>query len=181
MSRYLTEATEVNAVRNLQKYLKQLSYFYPLLVKDIIITGVYDTNTRDAVTNLQRMFKISATGMVNKITWDMIFESYLKSINENSSTNGIFPFYDKPSDYEITLGDRSQLVRLIEIILDEISSVYDLKYAITFNGIYDEAKVSAVKMIQEINLLPITGNVDRATWDVLANEYNAILRNNLAE
>lgn len=181
MNSYLVEATEENAIRNLQRYLKQLSYFYPLLIKNIIITGVYDTNTRDAVTNMQRVFGVNANGIVDKLTWDMIFANYLQSINENSSTNGIFPFYDKPSDYEIKIGSNSQLVKIIEVILDEISSVYDFNNTVTSNGIYDESKVEAIKLFQSINLLNTTGNVDRSTWDSLANEYNIILRRNLAE
>ena len=38
MNMHLIEATEENAVKNLQRYIKQLSFFYPLLIKDIIIT-----------------------------------------------------------------------------------------------------------------------------------------------
>jgi peptidoglycan hydrolase-like protein with peptidoglycan-binding domain len=181
MNMHLIEATEENAVKNLQRYIKQLSFFYPLLIKDIIITGVYDNNTRDAVTNLQKAFGIRATGMVDKITWDTVFEKYIQSLNENSSVGGILPFYDKPSSFEITLGDRSQIVKLIEIILDEISSVYEFEKEISQNGIYDKDKADAVKIFQSVNLLPVTGNVDRITWNTLAGEYNAILRSNLSE
>lgn len=181
MNKHLIEATEENAVRNLQRYLKQLSYFYPLLIKDVIITGVYDTNTKNAVTELQRSFGIIANGVVDKSTWDMIYLNYVRSLNDKSTIGAIFPFYDKPASFYIPIGDTSQLVRLIEIMLDEISTVYEFDTEITQNGILDAEKSDAIKAFQAINLLPITGNVDRTTWDALASEYNAILRSNLSE
>jgi peptidoglycan hydrolase-like protein with peptidoglycan-binding domain len=182
MNNRFIEATEENAIRNLQRYLKQLSYFYPSLVNDIIITGVYDSNTRTAVRNLQKQFDIKADGIVNKATWDMIFSCYLQSINENSSHNCISFFNDKPSTFEIKPGDSSAIVRIVEVILDEISTVYtDFENTVTHNGIYDETKVNAIRIFQEINLLEITGSINSDTWNSLANEYNAISRANSIE
>lgn len=182
MSKNLMESTEENAIKNLQRYLKQLSYFYPSIVKDIIITGVYDSNTRMAVSNLQQESGLAATGIVDKVTWDMIFSYYLQSIEENSTSGCVSFFYDTPNNFEIIYGDNSPIVRIIEVILDEISTVYtDFENSVTENGIYDESKVKAIRIFQEINLLEVTGNVDSKTWNSLANEYNAIMRINNAE
>lgn len=182
MTKRLIVATEENAIMNLQKYLKQLSYFYPSLVKDIIITGIYDSNTRDAVINLQKQFDVEASGIVDKITWDMIYACYRRSINENSSQNCISFFPDKPSTFEIKIGDNSPLVRIIEVILEEISAVYtDFENTVTANGIYDETKANAIRIFQRINLLDATGSIDSDTWNSLTYEYNAISRANSLE
>ena len=182
MGRFFMEATEENAIRNLQRYLKQLSFFHPELIEDIIITGIYDNNTKNAVINLQRSFGLEANGAVDKLTWDMIYNEYQSSLSLNASAIGIDPFYDMPADYEIKPYESSALVKIIEIMLEEISAVYELdSKAITQNGVYDESKANAVIHIQKVNLLPQTGRIDRMTWEALAREYNAISRKNLSE
>ena len=60
--------TEKDAIRNLQRYLRQLSY----TDKDIIappIDSIYDRATADSVRSFQRKYGIAETGIANKETF----------------------------------------------------------------------------------------------------------------
>lgn len=174
-------ATEENAIRNIQRYLRQLSYFEPT-IGNIIIDGIYRTSTRNGVSAYQRIKGFEVTGVTDRKTWDALYSDYLKCLDRNSSGDSISPFFDLPNDYELVLGASNALVRLIELMLEEISSVYTI-LAGTFevNGVFDSDKQNAISEYQKINRLSVTGNIDKQTWDRLASDYNLILRKNASQ
>ena len=43
------------------------------------------------------------------------------------------------------------------------------------SGVYDEATSEAVGDLQYRNLLPVTGNMDKSTWNALARAYGLYL------
>jgi peptidoglycan hydrolase-like protein with peptidoglycan-binding domain len=49
---------------------------------------------------------------------------------------------------------------------------YDGLVLVPQTGIYDALTAEAVRGFQQRHQLPETGEVDRATWDALANTYN---------
>ena len=60
---------------------------------------------------------------------------------------------------------------IIQHMLDELESVY-LFPTLSFSGTYDEITAANIREFQTRNLIPITGEVDRETWDALALQYN---------
>ena len=59
-------------------------------------------------------------------------------------------------------------------MLGEISAIYDLT-AVDETGTYDEETAEAVRDLQYRNLLPVTGVMDKATWNALARAYGLYL------
>ena len=65
---------------------------------------------------------------------------------------------------------------MLQFVLDEIRLVYDTLPNFEMNGTYDADTALAVKEFQRIHGLPITGRVDRSTWNEMANIYNQYAR-----
>lgn len=166
---------EADAIFNLQKYLRQLSYFDPD-IPAVPVDGVFDSDTEKAIMSFQRKYGLSETGSADKATWDLIFLKYLESLDDNAVPSMIAPFPRIPNGYALTLGDRWFLVEILQYMLEELKSRYDGFEPISRTGIYDKPTESAIKDFQMRNSLPVTGNTDVLTWNSIANQYNFISR-----
>ena len=91
--------------------------------------------------------------------------------------SGIRPFPDTGS-FEMRRGDRHNLVMILQIMLDVLKLYYDDFGSVGVCGVYDEATEEAVKEYQRISGMPVTGCVDCATWNRLAEEFNAAIYEN---
>ena len=157
-----------SSVRELQKYLYFISLEDPDIPK-VVPDGVYGAMTREAVTAFQKKAGLPATGVVDKITWDAIVKDY----NElSASCCEPDPLYIFPSSkYVVTVGEKSDTVSVIQILLRCLNGEYAFKVVITVSGIYTDRDARAVKAIQQIHGLPQSGNVDVKTWNAIASDY----------
>ncbi|MBQ3063682.1 MAG: peptidoglycan-binding protein [Clostridia bacterium] len=162
---------ERDAIRNLQRYLRQLSF-----VNEEIPTppldGIYDTRTREAVNAFQKSEGLPQTGQVDLVTWERLFAAYEKSLVREGAPVPLAGFPRLSEGYALRAGDESFLVRLIQYALSELETLYPDLDEVRETGVYDEATMAGVKSLQGRVGLPETGEVDRATWDALATVYN---------
>ena len=169
-----TPKNKSEAVTNLQKYLRRLSFedeFYFDNPRPPI-DGIFDSATENAVAYFQSKNGLGVTGIADKATWDKIFSEYLRVTEEQRLSEGLFIFPDAPADYTISRGDALTLVRILQLILLELRVTYDVFEGITENGIYDERTEKAIREFQIANQLPATGNVDKNTWNRIVREYS---------
>ena len=116
--------TQRDAIINIQTYLRKLGYTgYGNI--PVPIDGIFESVTEEAVIAFQRANGILPTGRVNKTTWDILYTLYSERIEDELEARGVFPFPDTPENYEVTVGSRSALVAVIQILLDELESKYD--------------------------------------------------------
>ena len=168
MSEYVTQR---DAITNIQTYLRKLGYTGNAGVP-VPIDGIYASVTAEAVKNFQLANGLTATGTVNKTTWDLLYGQYEQRIADELRARGIFPFPSTPENYAVSVGTRSALVAIIQLLLDELEAKYDGLDDIQIDGVYTEDTANAVRKFQAINLLEPTGKVDRRTWNRLAREYS---------
>lgn len=163
-------------IRELQENLRIISRIegnIPLINPD----GKYGRETAEAVKEFQACHKMKPTGVTDLETWNAIREAASEDIASLSEGEAIFPF---PSPSYVTCpGEKSPIVYIIQIILGEISPVYDGFENVAVTGVYDGETTRFVRLFQRLNRLPETGNVDRITWDALAQSYNAYAFSNL--
>lgn len=162
---------ERQAIANLQRYLRQLSYFNEE-IGEVPIDGIFDTVTEEGVRAFQEAEGLPVTGRVDFVTWERLFDAYNRSIEEKSPPHRIAHFPRLPENYSVELGEAQFLVSIIQNALRELSVVYDDLGDVPLSGEYDEATARAVRVFQEKNGLPQTGAVDRRTWNALADAYN---------
>ena len=167
----MPNTNEQEAIRNLQRYLRQLSY-----VNDKIptppIDGIYDTATRDAVRAFQREERLPDTGAVDTATWELLFKRYEESLRREDAPVPLVQFPRISPGYALREGDESFLIRLVQYALGELDLIYKGLDDVPQTGVYDAATAEAVRGFQRRHALPETGEVDRTTWDALATTYN---------
>lgn len=72
-------------VRNLQEMLRAI-YFASEILPEVIVDGIFDEKTEEAVINFQKKFNLSPTGIVDILTFEKIVEEYGKTIERNEIT-----------------------------------------------------------------------------------------------
>ena len=160
-----------DAILNLQTYLRAIS-FVDDRIERVPIDGIFDTDTEKAVTSFQRTRGLSPTGIVDKETWDAIYEEFkiLNQASDRSQKYNFFPTY--PENYESELGEESAFISLAQILLRELSVIYDSFENVKITGVFDKETEDAVKVIQKSAGLPVTGKINLATWNVITRDFS---------
>lgn len=161
---------ERDAIRNLQTYLRQLSYTDES-ISSPPIDGIFDTVTENSLRDFQRRASLPESGVADRETWNRLYEEYLRSLNENAVPEPLSLFPRVPNGYYLSRGDEYYLVSIIQLLLNELRIIYDSFIPLVVSGIFDEATEANIIDFQSKNQLPPTGQVDRATWDRIAKSF----------
>lgn len=175
--RLLRLGTAGDDVRQIQIRLNRISDNYPSIPKIAIPDGVFSFDTEDAVRRFQEVFSLPADGIVGKSTWYAIQFIYnaVKRLNELNS-EGI-ALSEVTQQYTGALGPGSTGVEVqnIQYLLSYLSEFYNTIPSVAIDGIYGPDTTAAVIAFQETFDLPLTGEVDFDTWDVLYRTYLGFL------
>ena len=71
-------------VVELQEYINKVANIYPAIPK-LKIDGIFGKNTEDAVITFQRMFNLDQDGIVGEITWQMLYNASLGTVQPNNN------------------------------------------------------------------------------------------------
>ena len=161
---------EENRIRVLQEMLRDVARYSGDMALSSRVDGRFDAGTENAWRAFQRKYGLPETGRVDLAGWEKLRALYASYGEQNRPPAPIYPF---PSpDRRIRPGEVSSLVRLLQVLLDELRTLYDGYGEIPISGQYDAATADAIRYFQRANLLDATGEVDPATWNRLAAEYN---------
>ena len=161
-----------DAIFNLQKYLRTISYSDPKIIRPPL-DGIFDSATEESVRSFQENRALNADGIVNKATWDAIYAEY----KQLKAQNAELPFFPStPPNYKAKLGDESIFISIVQLLLRELSAMYDGFDEIEITGIYDTATEQAIITLQQASNLEATGELDKATYrrllyDLSRNAY----------
>ncbi len=164
---------EKEAVENIQRYLRQLS-FHDEDIRHIPVDGIWDSETRNALMAFQKKNSLPVTGVVDRTTWDRLKAEYDRSVALNSPPVKLGLFPRVPAGYSIGEGTVGYLVVIVQYLLDELESIYRFP-DLSISGEYDEQTAANVREFQRRNGIPDTGEVNRETWDAMAVQYNLLL------
>lgn len=160
-----------DAIFNLQTYLRAIS-FADSRIEKVPIDGIFDSDTEKAVASFQRTRGLPPTGVVDKSTWDAIYNEFKKITEETDRTQkyNFFPLY--PESYEAEIGEESAFISLVQILLKELSVIYDSFENVEVTGIFDETTEKAIKDFQKASGLPETGKINLITWNRLSRDFS---------
>ena len=168
--------TNAQAIANLKRYLRQLSYFDEGILPPPL-NDTWDARTEAALIAFQKNNGLPETGRADEVTWNLLYTEYKRSIDKASLPNAMPIFPIGPLGYEIGMGEQSFAVTAIQYMLGELSLQYDNLGDIPQSGIYNEETARAIREFQMRNLLPVTGKVDKTTWDFLVSSYKIGFQN----
>lgn len=162
-------------IMHLQKKLRSISQWTEDPQLSVAVDGIYGNRLRDAVSHFQKLYGLEITGIADFLTWEAIDSEYRYLSEVFGKSRGISPFPDE-ADFSAGLGERSDLVLIIQLMLNELRIFYDMYGYIPPNGRYSQATASAVREFQRVGGLDVTGRVDRRTWNRLSEEYDVAVR-----
>ena len=161
------------ATEDIQRYLRQLSYG-EASIPPPPVDGIFDTRTTDALRQFQRLKGLEETGIVDTMTWDLLYAAYRASLAANSPARIIAVFPPTPPEYVLEIGASGFLVTALQYMLRELQHSYSALAAVAQTGVYDEQTANAVRILQKSAFLPVTGKVDLLTWNTIADTYNTL-------
>ncbi len=151
-------------IRELQNCLHLISC-YDSHIPGIIPNGIYDSRTETAVKAFQRQYHLTENGEVNQATWDKIMQIYQKL--KKAEAKPLYAFPQKPGAV-MHPGEQCFTVMIIQAILKELSEQYHNFPCIQVTGNYDSDTMQAIQLFQKMCDLPVTGDVNCETWNMLA-------------
>ncbi len=156
-------------VRLIQYYINviaEFNDFIPAVESD----GIFGAATENAVRAFQQSEGISQTGIVDRETWDALYNRYLavvKALPEDFRFGGaeVFP------GVTLRRGMSGESVRRLQVFLAAAADTYDDIPPVTVTGYFGPETEAAVIAYQQVKGLPPRGVVGPNTWQALAEEY----------
>lgn len=162
------ESFVAQPIRSLQTMLRVIAENddrFPAVVPD----GIYGQETTNAVSTFQRRAGLPITGVTNQETWEAIVAAYEPALVEVDQAQSIQVILNPG---QVIRRDETHLVLyLAQAMLTVLSIVYASISLPSFNGTLDLPTSESISSFQELNLLPITGELDKHTWKHLALQY----------
>ena len=167
-------------VRTIQNRLNRISTNYPNIPKIYPVDGVFDADTEAAVRAFQRQFNLTPDGLVGPATWYRIAFVYnnVKRLSELNSEGLTLEEISRQYPELLSEGMSGVSIRLLQYFLAIAGEYYDAlpRWSATqLDGIFGPQTRSAVEAYQRMLGLPVTGAVDRATWNALVSTYRSVL------
>ena len=168
-----------NDVQIIQNQLNSISKNYPAINYIINPSGVFDTQTENAVKKFQEVFFLPVTGQVDKATWYKI-KRYFIGVRRLTELNAIGITVDEaalPYETELKIGDSGGEVTAIQYYLNVIAYFNGNLNTLPIDSVFGEQTTNAVKVFQQYFSLPVTGIVDRQTWNKITDVYGEVVAN----
>ena len=161
------------AVKNLQTYLRAISFFDDRIPR-VPVDGIYESDTQRAVTEFQRTRGLPESAIVDKATWDAIYEEYsnIQRATERLPSPSFFPA--EPRGHISKKGEKSSFIAIVQLMLRELSVIFDEIPEIIIDGVFGDETENAIKEFQRASLLDVTGQIDLETYNRLNNAFLSI-------
>ncbi len=163
-----SEEDKKSNILELQNYLYRIG-LHDINIPLVLPDGTYGEKTQAAVRAIQREYGLPETGETDRETWDtivLLFKHYEVIMPEALD---IFPRTD---NYAIRAGDNGSMVKILQIILQDLSEEYINIPKAEITGIYDSNTSEAVIVIQNKSQLPETGETDKYTWNSIVRLFS---------
>jgi peptidoglycan hydrolase-like protein with peptidoglycan-binding domain len=171
----LRQGSSGASVRMMQIYLNRISgnFWIPPIGT---IDGIFGPRMRETVVAFQRQFNLTPDGVIGRSTWYEIIRVYVavRQLAELTSEGQRIGISLPVPTQTINMGDRGELVVLLQFLLNMASEFYeDIPWVIE-NGIFrTDTQVSVVAFQKKYGLTP-DGVVGPATWRELYEVYDEI-------
>ncbi len=149
-------------VRSLQYYLAVIAYFDDE-IPSVRLTGVYDSETEAAVRAFQEQQGLTVDGIVGRVTWNAITESYLRILTSLPPEYADVAAEIYPGRV-LDEGIEGEDVRRLQSFINIAADTFDYIPRVAVDGSYGPATENAIRRIQERNGLNVTGVTGPATW-----------------
>ena len=155
-------------IRSLQTMLRVLAEDDPAHLS-LIPDGIYGPETTAAVAKFQQLHGLPPTGITDQATWEAITREYEPALVRIDQAEPLYIVLN-PGQI-IRRGQQHPHVYLVQAILTVLSDTYESIGRPESTGILDAATADSLAAFQQLSGLPMTGQLDKGTWQQLALQY----------
>ena len=163
-----------NNLRELQFYLRGISYFDPAIPR-IPTDGIASAQTEEAIRIFQKQQGIAPQALnADYLTGEAArnqYYAYLASILVGDSFTALYNPAVLQNLYAYPMLV-SQVQFALSVIRGRIRTIPD----IVIDGKLSPEFTTGISAVQKVYLLPVTGTLDKATYNAIVNAYNAVMR-----
>jgi len=160
---------ERSAIMEIQENL-QILYKDGYDLPYVSIDGIYGDITESAVSDFQNSVGLEPTGVVDFDTWTALVAASRQATARAQESAPIRPFERRLSNNEVKMGEISDLVTIIQLMLKTLT---EYEYGdVVADGVFGDITENAVMDFQRRNNLEPNGIIDETTWNALARAYN---------
>lgn len=159
-------------VRSLQTMLRilfQQDEAAPVIIPD----GIFGPQTEAAVSYFQKKNKLPVTGVADFATWDKLVPLYEAALLEQGPSEPLILVLNP--NQVIRAGEWNYHLFLIQAILAVLAEIHKDFPRVPVSGVLDPETAKSISCFQKVTGLPVTGEIDKSTWQQLARHYpNAV-------
>lgn len=161
----------------IKRQLNRIAKNYPAIPVIKNDSGAFDLETENAVKEFQRIFNLTADGIVGKSTWYKLKEIYagVKKLSELTSEGLTIAETERQFPEALVLGDSGGGVSILQYYLAFLGYFLPNLPPIEITGVFDQQTLDAVFTFQNEYGLDIDGAVGRETWIKINDAYNQIV------
>ena len=155
------------ATKETKKYLYTLSQTTYPYIRRTTVDGIYDAETRDAVTDFQRAMSLEETGVVDYETFDNLYREYRIALGDQNANRVIYS-----DDFPLSIGDTNEAVRILHIYINELSKTYSCINYVGTSNYYSEDTANAILSLSRVFMMKETKITDLAMMERIIYDAN---------
>lgn len=166
------ERYENQPVRMLQHMLRRLMLeyaFLPQLAED----GIFGERTLEAVMLFQRELHPPVTGIVDRDTWNAIYELWQEMEQRQGAPRALRVFPNR--GLRVEQGMQWETLVLPQTMFQLLSGYLEGIDASGTNGFHDEAFSRNIRWLQRAGGLQPSGTLDGQSWELLSRLYEVFV------
>lgn len=156
------------AISELQQALRDIAKTDSDILS-VIPDGIFADETEEAVKSFQRKYSFTETGTVDFELWEKIQEEKRKSLFILSDPIQVINI--KNEDLPLIFGQVSRQVQTLNMMLSRLGELYDNFSVVNAGDEFTEETLKEVEKWQQVIGHEINGEVDKLTWNRLAEHY----------
>lgn len=173
MNQFLLEQELLSSpIRSLQFMLRRLSKRHSFLT-NVVDSGVFDEETLESVMRFQKELHPPVTGVVDFGTWEAIRDEWIRFETEAGLPTAVRIFPEDGRGISPGTYDQNLLIpqAMFQVLAQRIEGI---EIAVP-DGHHKDASVRNIEWLQEKAGLPITGILNRMTWEQLRQLYEVMI------
>ena len=155
----------VRSLQTMLRVLQEQDPQYPKITPD----GIYGPETSRAVALFQRSHGLPVTGVTDQPTWESIVSHYDDAVVEVIPTIPLEVILNPNQVF--ALNDVNPNIYILQAALTVLALAHGSHHAPPATGMMDAATMDALSVFQQLNALPMTGQLDKKTWNTIALQY----------
>ena len=156
------------AIREVQRYLRHIGYdSYP-----VIVSGVYDDNTKLAVEDFQGSNGIAISGVIDALTFSRLYDKYKSYVKAKKLRDK----YKSLIEFPLTRGTVSDEMLHVNRMISELLKKYGIANVFRVNRTFSNETQAGVKELRRIYDLNDNEVIDEELYIRIFNDYDSAFK-----